>query len=380
MSNQPATEPADLENDQDENQNDSLRDIIEASFDAAEATSDDDTTSIDESQDTAGDDDEVITQDDLTSGDEAAAAAEAEKTDLTSDLEASDEDEKQEIEDKIDYPEHWDKTTKESFDGLPKDQQQFVVGRIKDMEADYTRKRQADTDFRRSYEPIDQIMTPFKQDLQKAGINESELIRRWAVAENHLNTNPHQAIKQIATHYGVDLTQLAYGGEHFETTPQTDPVVQNLQTQVGELQNTISTQQSNDNLKTIESFAAETDESGTKKHPYFDDVVEDVMLELQIDRQQGKQSDLGTLYERACYRNTSVRQKLIEAQQKAATDESKAAAKEAADKANANARLKAEQAKKAGKSVVGDPGGAAQAKKQHESIRSAVEDAWSANN
>ena len=378
MSTQQATESADTEIEQNnDTETENLRELLEASFDAAEATAD---TKIEATDGEPGDD-EVITGDDLTTGDEAAAAEQeaAETGDTeTQDLEASD-DTTAGADDKIEYPEHWDKATKDSFDELPKAQQEFVVSRIKSMEADYTKKRQADSDIIKAYEPVAQIMAPFKQDLQQAGISEGELIRRWAVAENHLNTNPHAAIKQIANHYNVDLTTLAYGGEHYSEAPAVDPVVQNLTSQVAGLQQTISTQQAEQQLASINAFADAADDQGNKAHPYFDEVLQDVMLEVQIDRQQGKQPDLSAAYERACYRNTSVREKMLAAQRDAATDETKAAANAAAAKKTQEARLKAEQAKKAGKSVVGDPGGQVEAKVKHGNVRSALDDAWNAN-
>ena len=160
MSNQQATETADLEIDhndeqQNDDQEDTLRAMLESSYEASEATNDDKPIEgeLEASDGTSGDEtgDEVVTDDDLITGDKAAEKIVAKEGDT---------DDKPIVEDKIEYPEHWDKTTKDDFDKLPESMQKFVVGRVKDMEADYTRKRQADSDVVRTYEPVRQIMAP----------------------------------------------------------------------------------------------------------------------------------------------------------------------------------------------------------------------------
>lgn len=381
--------------DKDDNQPAALREIIENTYDAAVA-SETETNPEDQGQSAGAPDD----TDGAAADDEAgkAATADADKdtsaaagdADSGADPEnkATEADQAAAADDKTAYPEHWDQSMRDDFDKLEKPMQDFVIGRINDMEADYTRKRQADSDIIKTYEPVQQMMVAFQPLMQATGWSQADLIRRWAAAESQLATNPHQTIKQLAEHYGVDLTDLAYGGQYEndnqggqtqggDTNTGQQPASVTQDPGFQQLANTVNTMQANTQRQALDAFADQTNDDGSKAHPYFDEVINDIMLEFQLDRSQGKQPELPDLYERACWRNTSVRQKMLEAQQKAASEDDKAAAEAAAKKANDEARSKAEQASKAGKSVDGDPsGGTAETKTQHKTLRSAVAAAY----
>jgi len=283
--------------------------------------------------------------------------------------------------DTIAYPEHWDPAFKDEFTAAPPGVQKFLMERHKSMEADYTRKTMENADFMRDYAPIKQILAPFSQSMQQDNIPPSELIRRWAVAENHLNTNPEQALMQIAQHYNVDLVALAdstYQQNPSAQPPIVDPMVQNLTNQVNTLQTTINGQQTSQNEAQIKTFVNEKTEAGQPAHPYFDEVIPDMMQLIVFERSQGRSPGLNDLYEKACRMNTSVFDKMIASQKNA--DATHLTAQQAAADAETEARLKAKQATDAASSVSGDPGANVSASKNPPtSIRSAVLDAWDKN-
>lgn len=317
----------------------------------------------------------------LETGDPAPAAAPAEgdapppvvkATDGTPGDEPGGEPAPSDTGDGVEMPGHWDPQFKEDFDKLPPNAKQFLVNRHKDMEADYTRKRQSDADAMREFEPVRQIMAPFRQQLQANNMSEAQLIMNWARAENQLNTDPVGAIKRIADYYGVDLAEAAalpaaYTGQQPSGNPngyQADPVIQNLTHQVQSLSQTITGQQAAAAGQQIDAFADQKDDKGQPLHPYFDDVIQDMMQLAQLDKSQGKQPQIDDLYERACWMNTAIREKLVTANAQAEAQRLKA------EQAAEAARLQAAKSRNAASSVTGDPSGAVtDPPKQYGSLR-----------
>ena len=242
------------------------------------------------------------------------------------------------------------------------------------MEADYTRKTMEVADLRRDYEGVDQTMKAFEPMIQQTGITKGEMIRRWAAAESHLNTQPIQAIKTLAAHYNVDLAALAENGEaQFNDTPgynagQITPEVQSLQTQVNNLE-------THNNQIAVDSFANKLDDKGGQAHPYFDELIPDIMNAMQSANAMGRYPDLSELYEQACWTNTSVREKMITAQTSSPTSPS-TEQKAQADKVANEARQKAAKAKNASKSVSGDAGSAVEPKPVYNTVEEAAKAAY----
>lgn len=358
-------EPAVEEEVIQEEDNSDLRSVIERTFDALEA----------------GDEQETE-----LAGEQEAAAEVAEEAPpvVEADAEPGAEptsQETQEVADEVNqeikeagYPDHWDPQFRDDFDKMDPWAQKFLLDRHKAMESDYTRKTQEHSEFLRSYQPVDEMMRAFAPAMQQQGISQAELIRRWAAAESALNANPAHAIKQLMTHYGVNQDAL-YDQLGYDTGTQ-DPQVQALQQQVANLTTSITAGQRNASRAQIDQFAAETTEAGTPAHPYFDDVVNDMVMLAGVAKSQGKAVDLGGLYDQACWMNTSVRQKMVEASQSANSEANQKAAEAAAKKATDEARQKAEKAKRAAKSVTGDPGAVTHGKSTHKSLRAAISDAY----
>lgn len=272
------------------------------------------------------------------------------------------------VADAIEYPQHWDQAHKAEFEALPPESQRFLLDRHKSMEADYTKKNMETADLRREYEPVDQMMRAFTPMMQQTGIGPGELIRRWAQAESYLNSQPEQAIKQLANHYGVDLAAIAFDSPaQQQQAPQAgesgyqDPQVQSLQSQVHNL----SAQQ---NLQVINAFADEVGQDGQKLRPYFDEVAQTISQDLHAARMLGLQPSLQELYDQACWKTASVREKMIAAQ----GQQKQVDTQQRADQAAEEARKKAAQARAANKSITGDAGSNAEPKPKFDTIEEAA--------
>ncbi len=107
-------------------------------------------------------------------------------------------------------PANWKTSDKEIFNTLPEPAQKFLLDRHKAMEADHTRKTQAIAEFRREYEPVDQLFAPHRAFMKERGITSREVIEYWADIERRLGQGDGvNVIKGIAQGYAIDPAQIA---------------------------------------------------------------------------------------------------------------------------------------------------------------------------
>lgn len=245
-------------------------------------------------------------------------------------------------------PEHFSDDDKKIFEGLPQEQQEWMLGRYKNMEADYTKKTQAHAEFKTTYEPIDQLIEPIRQNLVLSGITPALYIQRLMTADQYLNSQPKEAIKWLMQSYGVSLDALE--GEADDTS---DPEIQGLRKELTDLRSSLESRQKADETalytsaaNQISEFREAKDEAGKPLHPLLDDVMEDITRLAHAERAIGRQPDLADLYDRAVWANPATRAKALEVQSKVQ-----------AETAKREAAKKAAKAKEAASSVEGAPAG-----------------------
>lgn len=275
----------------------------------------------------------------------------------------------------LEAPSNWSKARKEQFAEQPEGAKKFILDRHREMEADYTRKTSEIAEFKREYGTIDQLFSPYKNQMRQSGYTPATVVQAWFSAEQAL-MNPAtrtQAIRDLASAYKVDLGEVA-GAK--TATPAADPndpeavakqqleeilapYVTPLRQQVEELNGKLTQQeqfrsqftesQRNDQqqrvLNEIQSFANAKDTAGTLAHPYFTDVENDMAF-MAAGYQQMNQPvpSLEDLYQRAVRANPATFERLQAAQRVAAVNE-----------ANGAARARAAKAKAAGSSITGAP-------------------------
>lgn len=255
---------------------------------------------------------------------------------------------------------------KEALSKLTPEAQKVFVERYKAMEGDYTRKRQEDSAFRKSWESVDEIFKPHVDYLRAQGETPASVIQRWASTAQLLQKDPVGGLKWLASQYGVDPSQLA------QTQEYEDPDIKALKDEITGLKTSLSQQQAtqyqqrlNTIERSIEEFANQKDEGGALLHPHFSELQADMAILAQGASQAGQTLSLDELYQRAAWANPSVRAKLV-AQQEAATKA----------RLEQEARERAAAAKKAASSLNGHSGGASSAQPKR-SIREELEAAFS---
>lgn len=250
----------------------------------------------------------------------------------------------------IKAPDHWAEADKQAFSKASPEVKEWALRRDKEMTADYTRKTQEIAEFRKHWQPLHDMFSPYISQ----GVQVAPLIQGWAQVAQHLQQNPKEALLQLAKQHNVDLTPQQADDIWSNEQPQNvnDPRVADLQKRVetltGHLQQRDQMEQQT-RLKTFENdiqqFAQQKTESGDPAHPYFDELLNDMVTMARAMQAQGMKPELKDLYEKALWANPSTREKHTAAQQKAAA---KAAEQEAI--------AKAKKAKQASKSVGGSPG------------------------
>lgn len=280
-------------------------------------------------------------------------------------------------------PQHWSASDKEAYKELTPKAQAAWLRRDQEMTADYTRKTQEIASLKRDFEPVQQILAPYADQIRARGFTPASLIQAWSNVEVGL-ANPQTAPKLIAdivANYKVDKAQLAQllgltgaggqGGAGTETPPALDgaqPIVipPELRQQLETLHNGhqqltqfLTSQQQhaqreaeNRVMSTIAAFRDAKDDKGTHLHPHYDELEDDMIGLILAERNRGREMPLDKAYETAVWANPSTRQKVLDQQSAAVTAQRKADQ----EKERVEARAKAERARKAGSSVTGAPG------------------------
>jgi len=213
----------------------------------------------------------------------------------------------------ISAPKHWPKEEQEIFNAWDANVQHQVMDRYKAMEGDYTKKTQALAKYKKRNESLDEIYGPFRDDFQRAGMDEVAATRQLLAAHKYLREDPQQALKWLAQSYGVDLK--AVNDDTAIEDEYADPQIKAMQQQIAQLQGTITNQQQQaQNMQKqevqamIDNFQTAKDADGNLKHPHFD-VVQNQMSGLISS---GVAKDIASAYEMAVYANPETRAKVLE--------------------------------------------------------------------
>ena len=229
----------------------------------------------------------------------------------------------------IDAPVHWSDEHKETFKGLPRQAQQFVLDRHRSMESDYTRKTTELSERSKQYDryaSFDKLFEPYRPRLQAMGLDESGAIQRLLNAQSMLERDPKSALAQLAKQYGVEFGEA--GSNQFA-----DPDLQRVSQELAQLKMSIAQREQAEQqtrqgqlLGEIEAFKSSKDETGNPKYPHFDKLRPAIAGLLHA----GDAKDLADAYDRAAWAHPEVRTEILERQRKT---EAEATAKAAAEKA-----------------------------------------------
>lgn len=270
-------------------------------------------------------------------------------------------------------PYSWSAEHKEQFSQLPRHMQEYLTRREQERETFLGRKSQEVTAIKDRYAPVDRIIEQYGEMFKRANLDPMKGIENLVLAQQFLDQDPAGALRLMAQSYGLDLSQLAGGSEQTGSQPQAFPQMHYLTSELDNIRGKLAAleqekvaQQQRAAVGEVEAFASEVDKGGRPLRPFLADVHEQMMEEIPLIRARtpelASRQILQQAYETACWKNPSVRSRLIEQQQQ---PQAQAA--------------RVQQARLAGSSVRGAPGASALSADNGNSVRSALMAAFDAH-
>lgn len=235
----------------------------------------------------------------------------------------------------IDPPQSWTAEARAShWAKLPPEAQTYIAQRESEAHKAITSYGER----LKSYEPLEQVITQFKDDFSRRGLQPAQAVAYLANAQRQLDQNPIDGLISIGLTYGIDLRPLLTGQTGSLPTP--DPRVGQVEQRLNQIQQDFKRQQ--DTLEQqLQADADATLKEFAKDKPYFEDVRK-LMSSFVKD---GHTASLQDAYDMAVNASPQIRAR-IQADQRAA-DEKKRQADES--KRQEEAKAKAAEAQRSAK-------------------------------
>ena len=227
-------------------------------------------------------------------------------------------------------PEAYTKEFKDAFNSLAPNWQKYLIQREEEQQKGIS-KLQGKLG---TYKYIDDAFNANKDYLLANGINSpkeyNDLMHNTFTS---LINNPEQTLKSLVNSYGYDLqpiTNNRNANNPYENEfAQIKQELQDLKNYRLTRERAIQAENRQKADQMVADFATAKDENGNPKHPYFEDVRQDMFNIVK----SGLESDLDKAYERAIWANTDIRAKIIASQQQDNLNSKVAKAMEAKDAA-----------------------------------------------
>ena len=266
----------------------------------------------------------------------------------------------------LEAPKNWPKDRRELFNSLPDDAKRIILDREREFNTGFTRNAQENAVHRKRSEALNEVFTPYRQEMEAAGLDEIGAIQFVLKEREAFNADPAGFIYQYASkalngdirpfiaalmqRAGLTLEHLA--GQPQQQTQAEDEYInqdiiqaveRRLAPKLGAIDQIASQMQrlqqvaqlSAQDLEVrrqrqeqalneeIEAFRTELDEEGNAKYPFFDE-LEGEMVEIVGHNPEIKalvarnpRQALEKAYSEAIFRNPVVRQKVLEAEREA---------------------------------------------------------------
>jgi len=223
----------------------------------------------------------------------------------------------------ISPPQAWSAPDKEIFNSLPREAQDAVLRREREVERGFQERAKP----LKEYDAIQEVLAPFAANYRVQGYTDVDAVRMWATVATELRKDPANAIRELTKSHGLTPEQI-FGFEG--PVGQTQPQEHALAREVAEVKRALAQRQEQDNanaaastVNSIERFAADP------AHPHF----EAVRVEMGALMAAGIVADMQSAYDRAVYANPDVRTKVVAAERAEAESKRVEDAKKAADAA-----------------------------------------------
>ena len=119
---------------------------------------------------------------------------------------------------------------REAFAALPSEQQKWMSDRAKEQEAAFTQKTMDLADKSKSFDRLEQVLGPRRQQLAMEGMDDSTAVGQLFALSDFANTDPVGFVKHICQARGIPLAALTEsGGQDMTVDPQLAAMQQKMQ-------------------------------------------------------------------------------------------------------------------------------------------------------
>ncbi len=183
---------------------------------------------------------------------------------------------------------------------------------------------------RAKLQPFEDLLSPGRQQRALMNMDDTTYVRNLIAAGDVLDKNPEQGLRWLAQRYGVDLARLA-NPQAQGNEPQMSPAERVLLEKAQQVEHFMAQQQAQaeqqkmqEAANWIHSFASQKDAQGNPRYPYFDDVLDEIIVNVQHQRARGEQVDVDAAYHRAVRMNDRIWLKSEAARSEASRKEAEA--------------------------------------------------------
>ena len=208
------------------------------------------------------------------------------------------------IDEWMDAPKSYTKEYQEAFKTLSPEWRKYLTEREKQVEkgfSDLGNKANA-------YNWVNDAYNSRQERLSQSGITKAQdYFNLLAQIDDALFKDPKGTIQSLAESYGVNF------GENNSALDTLQGKIRNIEQLITNQQAYLQAQQTERAKQAFNEFVNAKDESGNLKHPYLDEVKQDMISLIQ----GGVSKTLEDAYNKAIYMNEAVREKLIAAKSQA---------------------------------------------------------------
>jgi hypothetical protein len=222
---------------------------------------------------------------------------------------------------------------REAFYTLPPESQQWISDRVKEQEADYTRKTMEVAEQRKFYEKLEQAIAPRRQQFAMNGMDDSTALTQLFALSDYAERDPVSFTRYLLHNRGIPLSALT---DNAGVEPG-DPQIVDLQQRLAAQENHLA-QQNQQQLQQQSQVVTGVINDFAAAHPFYEELHDD-MVPIVVTLKESKpglshDQYLDMAYKMAAAANESVSSKMEIDRRAQANAERVAKAKENA----ANAR------------------------------------------
>ena len=274
----------------------SIGDFIGEQFDAAEAT---ETESVPVAQEIRDRAEESVPQE--------------EAAEVSAETETDEENAESEIESQVaTAPQSMSAKDRETFYTLPPENQKWISDRVKEQEADYTRKTMEVAEQRKHFEDLEKVTNPRKEQFALNGMNVAQGIDRLLALSDMAEKDPFEFSRLLLESRGyslADLANLQNVGGH----PPPDPQIVDLQQRLATQENYFA-QQQEQQLQQQGQVIGGVINDFASAHPFYEELHDD-MVPIVVSLKNSKpglshEQYLDTAYKMAAAANENVSSKM----------------------------------------------------------------------